>query len=593
MYQPTTLGSIAPLAQALTQANLVLSVGDPSYPLQAMVNAYGNPVVGDQRPLNDVAMQVAQEDFAEANAEPTEEDGAVVDRLAKLMATGMLAVTHNARNVIVPAVNAYTAAFNERQAESVQPKIEISVFNYNPVHDDPRLVNHLASRYTQVAQRESYRSFILPKASAEQVIEMVSNNNPHLDAPLVTEWLLHVGADTIASVWDQLFSMRVINPLTLPLAQRQRLPFSVDELLLAYCLVGHFIENPTDVQGENVDLEEWSLSMQKLHEFFGAALLGAYGRRAEQLKREVLVLKSDGADPIGRRTVEVVANGDIYGPWLEQGGDVQVLLGGAILNPSVTRVADFAQHSAVFMQKWLQIYPLLCQALSDDCVRKRREDLLVVMTSPNKDVATILPQIVYSELLERLRASLRQTSDKEFENVFLVVTKLVCQAYFPNPVYASFLAEMEHAAKIHGGTDVRSLAAVALIAVGGDWLRSQIQVNGFDSFVNPNLAPLEAVDNGQSQATPVAGEGVVSNETQELEDTQARDEALAAAEANGVSAENAEVAEVVENVETGLGAPTDGAAPVKGEAAAEVVEPGQENKSDDIKMKILRSKIDK
>ncbi|MNF12604.1 hypothetical protein D3C80_2141550 [compost metagenome] len=57
---------------------------------------------------------------------------------------------------------------------------------------------------------------------------------------------------------------------------------------------------------------------------------------------------------------------------------------------------------------------------------------------------------------------------------------------------------------------------------------------------------------------------MISNETQELADTQA-------------------VAEGA--VEEGLGAPTDG--------NSEVVEPAQEDKSDDIKMKILRSKIDK
>lgn len=564
MYQPNTLSSVAPLAQALTQANLVLSVAEPSYPLQAMMNAYGNPVEGDQRALSETAMQVAQEDFEEANTAPTDEDGAVVDRLAKLMSSGMLAIMHNTRNVIVPAVNAYTDAFNARQANGVQPKIEISVFNYDPVHDEPRLVNHVANRYGQVTMRPTYRSFMLPKASAEQIIEMVSNNNPHLDPPQVVEWLLKVGADTINSVWTQLFSTGSIDPLKLNLAQRHRLPFCIDEVLLAYCLVGHLANNPTDVQGESVDLSEWTVSMQKMHEYFGALLLTAYTRRADQLKREVLVLKSNGEDPIGRRTVEVVANGDTYGLWLEQGGDVQVLLGGAIMNPSATRAPDFAQHSAAFLAKWLQVYPLLCQALADDVVRKRREDLLVIMSSPNKDVATVLPQIAYSELVERLRATLRQVRDKDFENVYLVVTKLVCEAYFPNPVYASFLAEMELAAKIHGGSDVRSLAAVALIAVGGDWLRSQIHVADYEQFVNPNLPALEPQDNGQSQSTPVEGEGVISNETQELADTQA-------------------VAEGA--VEEGLGAPTDG--------EAEVVEPGQEDKGDDIKMKILRSKIDK
>lgn len=568
MYQPNTLNSIAPLAQALTQARLVLSVAEPSYPLQAMVNAYGNPVEGDQRSLSTTAMQIAQEDFEEANANPTDEDGEVVDRLAKLMATGMLAITHNARNVIVPAVNAYVEAFNARQADGVQPKIEISVFNYDPVHDDPRLVNHVAGRYSQVALRPSYRTFMLPKATAEQVIEMVSNNNPHLDPPQVVEWLLKVGAETIANVWGQLFSTSALDPLTLPLAQRQRLPYSVDEVLLAYCLVGHLAQNPTDVPGESVDEGEWTNAMQKMHEYFGALLLNAYSRRADQLKRDVLVLKSDGNDPIGRRTVEVVANGDTYGPWLEQGGDVQVLLGGAILNPSATRAADFAQHGDAFLAKWLQIYPLLCQALADDVVRKRREDLLVIMSSPNKDTANILPQISYSELVERLRATLRQVRDKDFENVFLVVTKLVCEAYFPNPAYASFLAEMEIAAKIHGGSDVRSLAAVALIAVGGDWLRSQMRLTEYEEFVNPNIPALEKTDNGQSQSTPVEGEGVVSNETQELADTQA----LAA---DGEPTP----------IEEGLGAPTDG--------TSEVVEPGQEDKSDDIKMKILRSKIDK
>jgi hypothetical protein len=596
MYQQTTLAAVAPLAQTLTESGMVLAVKEPSFPLATMAGLYANPVEGDQRPLTEQVMQVAQEDFEEANAEPTPEDGDVVDRLSGLMANGLNAILHNSRNVIRPAVLAYCAAFDERQRDVVKPKIEISVFNYDPVHDEPRLVNHLQSRYTTVQQRPSYRSFILPQASAEQVIEMVANNNPHLDPPQVTEWLLKVGAETIASVWQQLFSVRALDALSLSMLQRHRLPFSVDELLLAYCLVGHMAQNPADVTGESVELEEWANAMMHLHELFGAALLGAYGRRVAQLQRNVLVLRSDGNDPIGRRTVEVVANGDLYGAWIEQGNDVQVLLGGAILNPSVTRVEDFAQHADVFLKKWLQVYPLICQAQADDAVRNRRKTLLNVMSSPNKDVASILPQIQINELMQSLRNSLQQCPDAMFDNIYAVVTKLVCEAYFPNPIYQEFLMEMDKASKIHGGDDNRALAAVALVAIGGDWLAAQIQAVPFVPFINPALG--NAVDNGQSQSVPVEGEGVISNETQELEDTAAlaaaqaaeTGEAEAGSEQTEVTVENADAVQALDNVESGLGAPADGEV---AQAAEPVEVPSEEDKGDDIKMKILRSRIGK
>lgn len=577
MFNESTMSVVAPIAQQLTAGNLMLEVKAPEYPLAVLTSALTNPVEPNQVGFSHELAVSTEDAFEAANEVPAAHATEEYATIATRMKEGMQAITYNARNRIVPAIQALVEAYTQRQQNNVAPTIEINVFEYDPVHSDPRLVNHISSRYAQVALKPSYRSFLMGEMSPEKIIEMVATNNPHMDQVEATDWLLKMGAVRISALWSELFGKsRELVPNQLEFLAPHRLPFTTDEITLAYCLVGHFIENPEDVIGESVSLEEWSQAMLGLHQLFGAYLLRAYQRRIDAIKRKQIVLSSVGQNPVETRTVSVMVNGEVYREWLEQGGEVEALLGAAVYAPQYTTAAHFEQGGAVVADRWRKLYPLIRQACIDNAARKRRQDIQALMLSGSRVTGEYLPNISYAELQEHTTAALKQVSEADLDNPYMVFAKVVCMVYFPNPIYYQFLEAMNRYSAIHQGVDARELATWALIDVAACWLADQVQVCSFEPNVDPNatLPQPEATQEGEAEQAEnsdviSAVEGGLSQPDQEEGEVEEK------------AVEESEVEEQSETEESETEEPTETEEPAEGEEEAEEQEESASTESFD------------
>jgi hypothetical protein len=524
MFKESTLAVVAPLAQSLTESGRRLTVKLEEYPLAIVANGYSNPVQPNQTAYSHELAVSTEALIDQANTQIAENTVEEFEHLAELMAKGMKTIVFNCRNVIVPAVEALVKKFEAVKDKGMAPQLEISVFNYHAVHSDPRLVNHVADRYTGVQAKPAYQSFLIAQPSVEQIIEMVANQNPHLDAEQVTEWLLTVGADKIKQVWHQLFGIsRSLTVDRLEFMASHKLPFTVDEVALAYLLTGHLIENPLDVQGESVDIDSWSHVMTILHQLFGAQLFKAYDRRAYMVKRGQVVLHTEAKDPVKTRTVLITVNGDTYPEWLERGGEVEALLGAAVYAPNVVTRDQLDDQAEVLASRWRKLYPLIRQACLDVATRNTRRYVQELMLTPDRDLMELLPEIGADELREHVMAAMAQVTEEKLMSPFTLFAELICRVYFPNPVYFEFLQAMNHYARIHPDATGRELAAPSLIQIAADWLAGQIKVEDFtpivdDVPVGPVTQPDEAeateadaVEEPSEVESAVEGAGAAAN----------------------------------------------------------------------------------
>lgn len=513
----TTVQSVKLIAQQLTESSQVLVVPNPEYPVAQFAQGY-NP---DQVPTNtEVTPEMTasvEEHFEEMNDETIVTEEEVGADLISLVSGALAKIQFNVNNVVVPAVDSMVRDFTERQQASTSADVRADVFRYNPIHSDPRLTTHLQN-YAAVNPQPNYRTLILHPQSAEQIIEMVSINNPHAEREQVTEWLLTVEPEIITGTFAALFNRnKAVSAAELPFVAAQNAPFNVDSLLLAYFICGHLTENPTDVIGESVAYEEWYQTMRLLHEMLGAYLLRAYQRRAEFAQNGVLILRSESANAIENRRLVVYLNGDVEQQWKTQGGDLSAVLGSALETEGSQTIARLKEREAYFIQKFQNVYPLIKQAAVDNAERSRRKDMLEAFCS--QATQGTLGELGVEGLRERAQAALRQVRPEILCNEFLAFGKLICGVYFPESTYWDYMVTMDQCAQEgkEGGVTNRELATNALLSLYAAWAASQIQVERYaPEVVEAPAAPLEEPSGGEAEDAiedAATGEGPLVEES--------------------------------------------------------------------------------
>lgn len=524
---------ISPVARALTEGRRMAVLKSMFAPVSEVVRSLQNPVRPNLLAFSTRIALESEDQVAGANEILVGADQAAIGDQVGNLVRAVNAMTFTARNVIVPTVDALVNQYLNRQAASNQPNVSVNVFKYNDVHSEPALVNHVSSKYSDVMARPEYRSFILQQLSAEGIVTLVSEKNPHLDRAQVIEWLLEMGADRIATVWTKLFgTSRTFDFTTASWMHPSNWPMQVDELLLAYCLTGSMLEEPREVIGESVDLAEWERAMGVLHELIGSKLLQAYTYRAQDAKNQRLIITSDAKDAMRTGVVAVLVNGDVYNGWLSAGGDIQALLGAAIYEPALKTATALAPVAADLSARWSKYYPVLRQACVDNCVRGRRRDVATVFLSSSIPSVEGLPAIDQGVAQQRLDAELRSVQDDQYDKPFQLFAELVCRVYYPTqPLYVGFMRSMDRYAKIHPEATGRELAVEASLELIATWLCSQIDTVGYTPVVDPSAVNSNEDDNGANVAIAPENEEV-AGEIVETADNSPIDEVAEPAEAD-------------------------------------------------------------
>lgn len=483
MYQSETMDAVRDAAQTLTREGKVLTVGNPEFPLAVFADTYKVDAEPTNTELPDEEMVTVEDHFDAINQDTTPAEDDSRESIVANLGQAVAKVQFNTTNVIIPAIKAMHQTYAGMQSASCQPEYAVKAWRYLAPHNSATLVNHVNTRYTTVRPKDSYKSFALEGQTAESIIEMMAVNNPHLEQEEVTEWALQVGSARLEVVWNSLFATGHVMPGGLPYLSAQAAPFNVDDILAAYFICGHYIDNPVVVPNVSVDLEEWEHTMKLLHEMFGFYLMRAYVRRADQREQGVMILKNEATNPIATRRAVVTVNGDVFDPWVVGGGDIQAILGAAVENTGVTDVKylDAAAHK--FIERWHEIYPLIQQAAIDYSDRQRMSNVITTFREVGR--SELLKDRYTPETETALIDALRYVRRDDYENPYKVFSNLVCRVYFPESTYLEYLDAIDQHGQTYTKASIRELATQAMISLVAIFQAKQIKVEGFIPEIDP------------------------------------------------------------------------------------------------------------
>jgi hypothetical protein len=486
------MDAVRDAAQTLTREGKVLTVGNPEFPLAVFADTYKVDDEPTNTALPDEEMVAVEDHFDAINQDTTPAEDDSRESIVANLGQAVAKVQFNTTNVIIPAIKAMHQTYAGMQSASCQPEYSVKAWRYLAPHNSATLVNHINTRYTTVRPKDSYKSFQLEGQTAESIIEMMSVNNPHLEQEEITEWALQVGSARLELVWNSLFTTGHVMPAGLPYLSAQAAPFNVDDLLVAYFICGHYIDNPVVVPNFSVDLEEWEHTMKLLHEMFGFYLMRAYVRRADMREQGVMILKNEATNPIATRRAIVTVNGDVFDPWVVGGGDIQAILGAAVENTGVTDVKYLNAAAHKFIERWHEIYPMIQQAAIDYSDRQRLNNVISAFREIGR--SELLKDRYTPEMEQGLIEALRYVRRDDYDNPYKVFSALVCRVYFPESTYLEYLDAIDQFGQTYTKATVRELATQAMITLVAIFQAKQVKVEMFSAEIDPEGSATGPID---------------------------------------------------------------------------------------------------
>jgi len=539
MLKRPTLSVAAPVARALTEYNLVLAPKSDHYPVGIMAGHIRAAVDPDYKQLTNDRAMALNDLVRRSNEVVGEREAEEFDELTTLMAQGLGRMLKTVRGVVVPFCKTIKAAYDQIGEHSRVPKLEVKPFVFHSIHEDASLSTHILEQYCNVRQRDSYRTFIMDCPSMETLIEWITANK-HVDGQETAEWLasLQDQEEELRITWYELFGdRRELHPSDLPMANRGKLPFTTDRLLVAYFLTAYLCHEPQDVAGESVSIDEWEGALGQLHTLFGSLLCQAYQFRARARQQKRVVFRYDVEKQNEGQSVTVWANGDVYADWLEAGGSVKQLLGAAVMAPTRLAAKDLDAVKEDLETQWDRKHYLLRQAALDRYLSKRRDTLRTLLIhrptgdDAEDEAAGSLPEIGYNELVTRVTREVKALREDDLDDPWRTITALVCNVYYPNTPYREFLLSMDRITKTHPDMPARELATLATVEMTAQWLVKQIRSESFVEDIRNHDEGSEVVPEENPAAevepeSPVAEEASdVTTEEEDIVESEEADEA--------------------------------------------------------------------
>lgn len=512
-------------AQAYTYQGKVLNFINPNFPLAVFADGYLTETEATEQPVSQALVTSVESHFETDNSNVPE---SVEDEREAIIANTRAGIAHlqyNTHNVLIPAIKAMCNSYTELQTTVLQPDIEVETFTVSRLYQDSDLTNHLESSYSRYQTQREYRTFMLEASDAPAIIDLVTHNNPHITREAGFEWALAIGAEKTVGVWNALFSGgRNLSLSQLPFLRLGNAPFNLDEITLAYFILGALRNTPQDiVVGESVSLEDWNSVMSELHSALGRSLLGALQQRAEARDAGTLVLRSSVTNIEGRagnKRIRVILNGDVATEWLAN-NTVEAILGAAVSNPNLVTTAQLSAEKEKLVAVWNNTYPLLKQATLDYANLSRRESVIKAFTTHVDLLAPMFDVTLDDGLQERISVAIRQLDHKLLDNHFMMFTELACKVTDSDNIFRQYLEAIDEYSNTFPNATDRELETQAMITVVAVYLAAQINVATYKPEIDETAAEepeAEVLETDEDADVELEEASEVEADTAEVED---------------------------------------------------------------------------
>jgi len=276
------------------------------------------------------------------------EHGFVQARAAQCIAAGVKGMITNAREVVIPAINATREYIDQYVADNAQARSiipEVDVYNYDPLWAGA-LVDGIATQYDKV-DLVGMPSVSLPTLSDEQlhalvnsgsqeVRDFIAREDKEIPGHLSAIWQIWFQGQPVSDSDDFRFlsrmlgnsgNGRVLNAGTLGDALDTRKGY--DAILSGFLLANALYDNPVAGVQWGMDLPTYNLAISAFKAHFGKVIGRVYRARVAAVENKTLIINMPIVRnwQLGQKTDNILLNGDVHKWYLQEGGSIEAIIG--------------------------------------------------------------------------------------------------------------------------------------------------------------------------------------------------------------------------------------------------------------------------
>tara|TARA_B100000929_G_scaffold72249_1_gene55475 strand:- start:2811 stop:4268 length:1458 start_codon:yes stop_codon:yes gene_type:complete len=481
MIHESTLEAVYPLAEKLAKKGIKVTPLQTT-PVEQLCQAghYPIPTRGIDN-LPEVEERILKGSAAKDPMGGCRHD-IVMDEMVDVIAETVRNNLDLARNTINPIVKDVAQEVEEylQDAESVH-KTHVSVVpvNYKAIWNSP-VLSEMVARYSETALREvNLRVGIPYEVDRDELLELAKTGASRFDQE-VEEFFAQLSDDTIVSTWYAIFGAdpagraRVLNDVIRSgsvLSNRD----GIDRALLTHLFCRKLIQDPPE--GVKMGLEEYRAYIADILSQSGRVINSIMKRREANIQRRQLVeIWPMSREMLGKELIEIRVNGDVYGRWLEQGGEPDAIIGSFVTDQerSYTALLDGVVRYAKEWERQARVLGTT-QRLNrfNHAVDGMRLAIARQINELDEERLVVSREILH----RRLEENLSNLYGDFYNNIFVYARKMVCDTIFPHTLGLKILCAIDNVANDYPDIDVREAALLATIEIVSLWVAKLCKVD--------------------------------------------------------------------------------------------------------------------
>lgn len=311
--------------------------------------------------------------------------------------------------------------------------------------------------------------------SNEDILALMLTGSSRVDK-MIGEWVSKQDPEFLTGIWNGFFTnVNIKDIITYENVDKMNIFDRANVLLVVYLLARKLFDDPEELAG--ISLSRYNDAMVDLRNYSGAYLTATASLINKTIKNNTLVTELNSLT----NTIKVVGN--IYRPWLEKGGNPDVLLGLLISDKNARTVDKINDISDSLVKTWTSYrsFAIVKESniLFDGYKRVLKEQFDILynnnITSIEQEYTTANPEC-YIKMNSELAKYIETLKPVDMDDVYKVSLKIIAGIRFSYTSSFEILSDIHEAGILNPQIDPREAATIAVINYLTDYMLGQLQV---------------------------------------------------------------------------------------------------------------------
>lgn len=378
-----------------------------------------------------------------------------------------------ATTVVIPAVHELHNKLKEVMDIDERTGVRsytIEMMTGSPLFDVPAIANKLEQFASIKPQDNQVLVLDYPEQTDEQLLGILKIGAEAYDTA-IDQFVANEGIELIREVWDTVFAhqsnqFKTYDEFRVDRVKGQARNFATFLIADRLLIGGEGLPTGTGVTG--LSSAKYTYALKNLVEVAGSSLYIAMEYNNQQMKLGKLIEKIDN------KTVFV--NKAVYDRFMEEGGDVETVLGAAISGDRKTYLEDIVAGTERYKQAWAYQVTLAKQNTESGMLISVRRAIDSYIRQYVRTTDDEIIRANVNRILDNVEDFVSHVYNPELKDIDILAMKAVCMTMFNHTDAITILRGVNAAMAANDQITTEDALNLAVVDYVAEWFADQIEI---------------------------------------------------------------------------------------------------------------------